>query len=323
MPTQVLIENFQCHRSLSFSLPEKGVVALIGETDSGKSAVLRALGWLFFNRPIGFSFLGPFGKECRVSMELPNSTRIERIRGPSKNCYVLSLPKQEEPLVLSAVGNEVPEEVRQILPMHPILNVQWQHDPPFMLRMSPGERSRLLNEATDAAAIDRAIQFAKANEARAKEAEAAAEEDHEKAKADLARFARLPQLLALAKSIEARLQAIEKKRGGLDRELQQWRQLALLPALKVDPKRLIRLRAQAKRLEATILQRDAFAETKRRYEYLLSLLQREGDARQLLDQIRRSMPQICPTCKRPLAAPRTASPSPAMARQPPRAGRAL
>ena len=52
MLTQIKIKNFLSHKNAIIDLHE-GVNALIGETGAGKSAIFKALDWLFQNKPSG------------------------------------------------------------------------------------------------------------------------------------------------------------------------------------------------------------------------------------------------------------------------------
>ncbi|MCL6636233.1 MAG: ATP-binding protein, partial [Peptococcaceae bacterium] len=62
------MENFQSHRYTELVLAPTMTV-LIGESDQGKSAVVRALRWLLYNRPQGADFMRVGADYCRVAAE--------------------------------------------------------------------------------------------------------------------------------------------------------------------------------------------------------------------------------------------------------------
>ena len=46
------IRNFESHRNTQLNF-HPGVNVIVGESDQGKTAILRALEWVLFNRPLG------------------------------------------------------------------------------------------------------------------------------------------------------------------------------------------------------------------------------------------------------------------------------
>ena len=145
----VTIENFQSHKHTQISFSH-GTNVIVGVSDSGKSAVLRALNWVVTNRPLGDAFRSEWGGETRVAVETTDGHVIERVRSASRNDYIV------DGLVLTAFGTEVPQEVLRLLPLDEF-SFQNQADPPFLLATSPGEAARLLNRAAALDEIDRAL----------------------------------------------------------------------------------------------------------------------------------------------------------------------
>ena len=52
MIKKLIIENYQSHKRTEIDFSD-GVNAVIGRTDVGKSAIMRALIWVMRNRPLG------------------------------------------------------------------------------------------------------------------------------------------------------------------------------------------------------------------------------------------------------------------------------
>ena len=153
MIKKVVIENFQSHKNTELEFVP-GVNVIAGQSDSGKSAILRALQWALWNRPSGFSFKSSFADDkepTRVRIDFCDGKWLERIRGKNVNEYRLDGLGN-----LKAIGVHVPDEVIQVHKMDDI-NFQSQFDQHFLLHDSPGEVARKLNEIVGLDVIDRIL----------------------------------------------------------------------------------------------------------------------------------------------------------------------
>ncbi len=147
MLQKLQIRNFQSHdhTDLKFS---PGITILVGSSDAGKSAILRALSWVIKNRPSGTSFIRqgkPEGEPCLVSLSLSNGATIIRSRHKSMNHYELKANGDSQ--IFAAIGSGVPEEITDVINMSDI-NIHRQLDGPFLILESPGAVAKAINEAT-------------------------------------------------------------------------------------------------------------------------------------------------------------------------------
>ncbi len=152
------ITNFQSHRDSKFNF-DSGVNVIVGPSDGGKSAVVRALGWPINNKPSGDSFRN--WDDDNTIVEL-NTGDTDIIRGKTKtdgNFYCLVSIKQCRNEIYKAFGQGVPEEIKRVLNIGDI-NIQSQHDPPFLLSQSPGEVARTLNKIVNLDVIDSSLAHA-------------------------------------------------------------------------------------------------------------------------------------------------------------------
>jgi len=147
MISKLIIKNFQSHKLTKLKF-HSGVNCIIGSSDVGKTAIIRALRWLMFNRPKGDAIRSYWGGETRVSMST-EAGKLDLVRD-STNYYVLNGQK------LEAIGYDVPEEVTSMLNVNEI-NLQNQHDRPFLLDTSPGAVAQFFNAVAHLDVIDRAI----------------------------------------------------------------------------------------------------------------------------------------------------------------------
>lgn len=153
MIKSVKIKNFQSHRK-TFLEFDKGVNVIVGATDSGKSAIIRALRWLVWNRPTGDAFCSTWGGNTHVSVETETHS-IARNKGKENN-YVFKKAGEEEVIELKAFGTGTPTEVQEILNINEI-NLQQQLDKPFLLSDSPGQVAGFFNKIAGIDLIDSSI----------------------------------------------------------------------------------------------------------------------------------------------------------------------
>jgi len=52
MIKKLILKNFQIHKKLVLEFDEK-ITVIKGSNDSGKSSIIRAIYWIFYNQPTG------------------------------------------------------------------------------------------------------------------------------------------------------------------------------------------------------------------------------------------------------------------------------
>lgn len=145
------LKNFQAHKSLVIDFGQH-ITTIKGPTDTGKSAILRALRWVCLNSLAGDEFISHGEKLCGVSLDVIHKNEkylIERVKGRSGSANLYALDAQE----FRAFGQDVPDPIKALLRLGPI-NFQDQHDAPFWFSETAGEVSRKLNAVIDLSVID-------------------------------------------------------------------------------------------------------------------------------------------------------------------------
>lgn len=154
MITELHIQNFQSHKDSHLTF-DPGVNIIIGPSDAGKTAIIRALRWAIWNRPQGDSMRSNWGGETEVSISFtePNlEVEPEVIRHKGKTDeYIMN------GMSFKALRGEVPKEVQQVINISEV-NLQRQLDSPFLLSNTAGEVALHFNKVANLDKIDTATQ---------------------------------------------------------------------------------------------------------------------------------------------------------------------
>src|SRR5690554_1179337 len=155
MIKRLVIRNFQSHKDTSLEFVP-GVNVIIGQSDSGKTAIVRALRWAVWNRPLGDSFKSHWGGDTSVLVEM-DECRVERFKGKGGDHYLLDLKGSENTATeFKAFGVEPPDEISRALGFSE-LNLQNQHDNAFLISNNPGEVARHFNKVANIDQIDSSL----------------------------------------------------------------------------------------------------------------------------------------------------------------------
>ncbi len=151
MINNIKLHNFQSHRD-SYLEFDKGINVIMGQSNQGKTAVLRALNWVVNNKPSGLAFKSHNSEKkdvCAVTLSI-NGHEITRKKNDSINSYEI------DSSVFSTLGNSIPVEVSSAIGMTGI-NIQTQFERHFLLMDSPGEVGRTVNKIVNLEIIDSLI----------------------------------------------------------------------------------------------------------------------------------------------------------------------
>lgn len=154
---RVTIHNFQSHKDTVLELSPT-VNSFEGVSDSGKSAILRAMLWCLTNKPDGIGFVsawaktGPEDKKRLTGEASVSIDNITRVRNSSMNGYVRYAPGQE-PQTYEAVKATVPPDIEKAINIDAV-NIQRQLDPSFLVTMTPGNAARYVNSLVGLEDID-------------------------------------------------------------------------------------------------------------------------------------------------------------------------
>lgn len=157
------IENFQSHSHTKLEFDE-GVNVIIGPSDSGKTAVIRAMKWIFFNEPSGTDIIKKGETSAKVTLKLNTGFKIIRGRDKSKNYYEI-IAEDDETQRFEGFGLNVPQEIIDITGINKIdlgnmklsLNIAEQLESPFLITDSPSIKANALGKLAGVDVIDKAL----------------------------------------------------------------------------------------------------------------------------------------------------------------------
>ena len=152
------LTNFESHKHSEFVFSPY-INIITGQSNHGKSSVIRGLYWVKDNKPSGNSMVSFWNRDAkglpkdRTSVEITaDSSIISREKGKDFNGY--RIKSKEGIKKLEAVGQNVPEEVTERLNLSDT-NIQYQFDRPFLLDESSAEVARIFNRVVHLDSIDK------------------------------------------------------------------------------------------------------------------------------------------------------------------------
>lgn len=222
MLEKIEIKNFQSHQATNLHL-SPNVNTLQGNSDCGKSAVMRALSWLVFN-PAGDYFISDWAKRgktitapCEVTLSV-NGHEVTRRRDKDFNGYIL------DGQVFEATRNIVPPQVLSVLGLGEV-NVQRQLDPPFLLSMSAGDVSRYINSLVNLTRIDKWTTAVNGRTRSLQQQVESGKQQVEKQQAEVDSYAYVENLEAVSKNlteIEGKLVKLNSESSALEDSVDNW-----------------------------------------------------------------------------------------------------
>lgn len=159
--TKIELENFQSHKNSVFNL-DRGLNVILGNSDSGKTAILRAIRWVLYNEPSGDQFIRQGETFASATLHFNTGSTVKRFRSSSKNTYYLKKSNGEE-FTFDGFGISVPKEIIDEIGISKIkldngtddsINIAQQLDGPFLLNEKTSLRSSAIGRLVGVNYID-------------------------------------------------------------------------------------------------------------------------------------------------------------------------
>ena len=167
--TSVTLKNFQAHKDTTVQF-DRGLNIIVGESNNGKTSILRGILWAIDNQPLGNDFIMAGENDCSVTINFSDGTYIKRGRTVKNTGYyeIRYIDDNGKYIDQTYRGftNAVPVEVANVHQMPKVnitkdiethLNVLSQLDGPFLLTESPLVKASAIGRITGTHVIDAAI----------------------------------------------------------------------------------------------------------------------------------------------------------------------
>lgn len=161
---KVILENFQSHKYTEIEF-DKYLNVIVGQSDQGKTAIIRGIKWALFNEPTGDYFIREGESECSVTIIFNNNIKLKRYRSKTKNYYCLYDSSGEE-TIFEGFGTKVPKEIIDKTSLRKILldsnqsssiNIGEQLEGPFLLSEKNSTRANAIGRLVGVHIVDDAL----------------------------------------------------------------------------------------------------------------------------------------------------------------------
>lgn len=149
MIERLTLLDFQKHEKLVVEFSPT-LTVIVGDTDAGKSAFVRGMGFVCLNNLSGERFIRWDQLRAVAILRFDGGRKVVRSRGNGTNSYSIDGKK------FKAFGSSVPPEIADALGISEV-NFQWQLDQPFWFSETDGQVSRNLNQIVNLGSIDSAL----------------------------------------------------------------------------------------------------------------------------------------------------------------------
>ena len=286
------LKRFQAHDDFFIEF-DPFITVITGQTDAGKSSILRALQWTCLNRPSGDSFIRNKQGTAEAILQVDDRT-ITRKRGKGINFYQLD----DKEFEAFGIGT-VPDEIASFLNLSEA-SFQNQLDAHFWLSQTPGQVSKELNSVINLGMIDKTMAWLSSETRKAKSVVNVSEsrlKSSRERRDDLVWIQDADAALAILERLEADLEACRQKRIDLESILSKM----------AEQEKVCKNRIPAEKVDAIDELCVKIEETRERRQRLEELLQEIQETQEVVESCRveklaaevslkKMMKGRCPVC---------------------------
>ncbi len=147
MLKEIIVENFRSYKEGSVKL-SKGITAILGNPQSGKTNIFRGVELVRTNRPLGNRFIPRYEEDEVIPIVtiVTDEDRVTIEKKKSKTTYNLNGKEFSS-------GRKIPDQITEALNLGDI-NIHAQTDKPFIITDTPGEVIKVINKITKLEKVD-------------------------------------------------------------------------------------------------------------------------------------------------------------------------
>jgi hypothetical protein len=148
----ITLKNFQSYKDQTVNF-KPGLNLLLGTSDSGKSAILRAMSFVLYNYPKKDSLIHWGETETSVTIEFSDGVKVTRIKGEGRNAIV-AIDAKGNKLEKEKIDKDIPDDIKLLLGNPPqdefngLISYADQFSPMFLVDLSPTDLPRSLSGLT-------------------------------------------------------------------------------------------------------------------------------------------------------------------------------
>jgi exonuclease SbcC len=183
------ITNFQSHEFTTIDFVN-GLNAIVGESNQGKTSIIRAIRWCFLNSPDGTDFIRNGANEAIVKVFLSNGKTIIRKRDRKKGNFYELIDENGKLDPFSGFGKKIPEKIVKAHGITPVgdgiyFQIAEQTEGPFMMSLKPKQRAEVLGNLEELSRVDRALSEVNSDHTASNKAKNSVEKELKKLKLEL------------------------------------------------------------------------------------------------------------------------------------------
>jgi DNA repair protein SbcC/Rad50 len=229
MISTLRLQNFQSHHDSTIEL-DPHFSCLIGVGNVGKSAIIRALNLLFYNKwdkswvTLGASY-------CVITATLVDGITLIRKKGNKVNEYTVVYPDGKTDKYEN-FGISIPSAIQNVLKIFAItlpggeeikLNLHSQFDSPLLKSVSPADKAKLFGQLSGLDILDSVSQEVTVDKKQAQSIIRLKEEEFNQISTKLASLSELPQLRQILEDLRSQIETVQTQ-DLLLQELQKLKQ---------------------------------------------------------------------------------------------------
>lgn len=192
----IKLVGFQSHVDTSINLTE-GLNVITGPSDSGKTAVIRAVRWVALNEPQGDAVVNQNVGYAQVTV-ITDTGVVTKVRNKGKVRYEINIDGEN----ISYDKSEIPQEVYRILGINKtsfgdvevVLPFAFQLDAPFLISSPASFGGKVLGKICNADTVELAVKKSSREVSQANDAKRQAEKTIEETKLALQSYENLQEV---------------------------------------------------------------------------------------------------------------------------------